>query len=167
MSIAARNSPDWVWCQWAAVLLGATISAVNSWLPTPALLHCTTITAPRLVILDEERAKILADQVDELDQVGGTRNIVVLRCNNVPKGMLSLDAERQAWEKSGSKEVPDVEVGPEDIATIFFTSGTTGMPKGVVGTNRMYVCNIINSMICEFGSPLLRRVRCCSQSSPR
>lgn len=132
------------------MLLGAVISAPNAWLPTDALLHCTTVTTPRLVVIDEERADILADKISELEQVGGTRNIVVLRSSKVPHGMLSLDAERVAWEKSGQMDVPEVEVGPEDLATIFFTSGTTGMPKGVVGTNRNYLSNIINSMVCEF-----------------
>jgi long-chain acyl-CoA synthetase len=41
-------------------------------------------------------------------------------------------------------ELPDVDVGPEDDATIFYTSGTTGHPKGAVGTHRNATTNLMN-----------------------
>jgi len=39
---------------------------------------------------------------------------------------------------------PDVELLPEDDATIFYTSGTTGKPKGAVGTHRNTCSNLMN-----------------------
>ena len=43
--------------------------------------------------------------------------------------------------------MPDVELGPEDDATIFYTSGTTGKPKGAIGTHRNICCNLFASGI--------------------
>ncbi len=40
--------------------------------------------------------------------------------------------------------LPDVGIEPEDDATIFYTSGTTGQPKGAVGTHRNICTNLMN-----------------------
>ncbi len=39
---------------------------------------------------------------------------------------------------------PDVSIEPEDDATIFYTSGTTGKPKGAVGTHRNICTNLMS-----------------------
>ena len=42
-------------------------------------------------------------------------------------------------------ELPEVEIAPDDEATIFYTSGTTGQPKGALGTHRNLCTNIVSS----------------------
>ena len=42
--------------------------------------------------------------------------------------------------------VPDVVVEPEDLATLFYTSGTQGRPKGVLGTHRNICTNLTSLM---------------------
>jgi long-chain acyl-CoA synthetase len=49
------------------------------------------------------------------------------------------------WSKLPLRELPHVAIDPEDDATIFYTSGTTGRPKGALGTHRNYAQNIFTT----------------------
>ena len=44
-------------------------------------------------------------------------------------------------------ELPQTDVGPADLATILYTSGTTGNPKGAMATHRNHVTNLMNTML--------------------
>jgi long-chain acyl-CoA synthetase len=47
-------------------------------------------------------------------------------------------------EPSPDATLPEVVIEPEDDATIFYTSGTTGKPKGAVGTHRNMTTNLMS-----------------------
>jgi long-chain acyl-CoA synthetase len=45
--------------------------------------------------------------------------------------------------------MPSADVGPEDDATIMYTSGTTGKPKGALATHRAVNSNVFNGLSCQ------------------
>ena len=64
-----------------------------------------------------------------------------------PKGDVDLGIPEMAFEElesaiTGLPEPEDVDIGPDDLAEIMFTSGTTGDPKGVMLTHRNLTANI-------------------------
>lgn len=126
---------------WACHLLGGVAVAVNAWLTPEAFYHCVSITEPRALIVDAERAEVLGPKVASLRSLGCS-SLLAARAPAPPAGFEPFVAALEAHEPEA---FPRAEIGPEDDAIIFFTSGTTSLPKGVLSTQRQYLSNRWNT----------------------
>ncbi len=73
----------------------------------------------------------------------GLRKIVVAR-DQAPPVAGQLRFEEVLAASPPEAELPEVALQPEDDATIFYTSGTTGKPKGALGTHRNICSNLMS-----------------------
>jgi long-chain acyl-CoA synthetase len=139
VAIAMRNYPEWVVAFWAAASLGAVIVPLNAWWTGPELAYGLTDSGSKVLLADGDRLERVAAELPRtpVDAVIGTQ------FDRLPPGAVSLD---DVLAEPAGGEVPPVEVGPDDLATIMYTSGTTGRPKGAMGSHRNIGGHVMNAM---------------------
>jgi long-chain acyl-CoA synthetase len=151
VAIAMRNLPEWVVAFWGGIVAGATIVPLNAWWTGEELRYGLADSGASVLVADEERMARLAGHLPGLDGLGvaivaSADRSAPLRTPDGPSGVRT--PMRGFGEFLGAvpdeATPPDVSILPEDDATIFYTSGTTGRPKGAVGTHRNACSNLMN-----------------------
>ncbi len=126
IGIAMRNSPSWIVLYMGILMAGGIATLLNGWWQSEELQAGIDEVECRLVFADAARTRRLAE-VTMAAQVVTIDDVLPL-------------AEAVKQLTSGSdRNVALPEVGPEDLATILFTSGSTGRSKGAVCDHRSVV----------------------------
>ncbi len=149
VAIAMRNLPEWVVAFWAATLAGAVVVPLNAWWTGDELRFALEDSGSVVVVADEERADRLGGGGTALPDL---RAMVVTSEHRHPEPAAptrGVAPEEVSFadalgEVDPHAEAPEIVLEPEDDATIFYTSGTTGRPKGAVGTHRNICTNLMN-----------------------
>ncbi len=141
VALVMRNYPEWPVVFWAVVSIGAVIVPLNAWWTATELGYALADSDARAVFADGERAKLLATIADDLPAL---KNRVVVRPDGDLPGW-------QPWpavlaDPQGEASLPPVTIEPDADATIFYTSGTTGKPKGALATHRNICVNQISGL---------------------
>ncbi len=142
VAVAMRNYPEWVLSYWAIVSLGAACVGMNAWWTTEEMSYGLGDSRPKVLIADGERVERVLPILDDV-RAGGPLDLLTVRYD----GPLPDGAAR--WEDvidaaSAPDELPPAEIDPDDDACIFYTSGTTGFPKGAQLTHRGSVHNLLD-----------------------
>jgi acyl-CoA synthetase (AMP-forming)/AMP-acid ligase II len=133
IAIAMRNCPSWIITYMAVLKAGGIATLINGWWTSDELAHALKLTEPTLVIADESRARRVA-------AAGYSGEIVSLQVDG------PLD-EALAPLLARGTEATLPAVGPDDHATILFTSGSTGKAKGALSTHRAVTTGVYNYTI--------------------
>jgi long-chain acyl-CoA synthetase len=151
VAVVMRNLPEWPVSCFAATLCGAIVTPLNAWWTGAELEYGLSDSGAKILIVDAER---LARVTEHLPNCPALEHIYVTRTGDDfgPEGgnplMHRLDdilGPPDRWATLPEGTLPDVAIDPDDDATIFYTSGTTGKPKGALGTHRNIVSNIMAS----------------------
>jgi len=135
VAIAMRNYPEWMLIYWACVSTGITVVGMNAWWTPEEMEYALQDSEPKVLFLDAERLARLNERPD----MAGSMDLVGVRIPDMPSNMI-------AWSDviAHGGDMPEVDVDPESDACIFYTSGTTGFPKGAQLTQRGCVANLYN-----------------------
>ena len=145
VALAMRNLPEWPVAYFATVSIGAIIVPLNAWWTGAELAFGIENSGSKILVCDHERLDRLSG---DLDKVTTLEKMIVSRAPEASDDYIQLESVIGApttWNTLPDQDLPDVEVKPEDRATIFYTSGTTGQPKGAVGTHRNATTNVFST----------------------
>ena len=131
VALIAHNCTGVFECLFAAWQVGAALMPLN-WRLGPAEIRALIEDGtPSVVIHDEEFGHLLeGSDVPRLARHPGTR-----------------DCPYESLIAAGDGDIVSADLTIDDISTLLYTSGTTGKPKGVIGTFRMMRDTIIHAAL--------------------
>ena len=145
VALASRNLPEWPVVFFAVAVLGAICVPLNAWWTGPELSYGLSNSGAKVLVCDGERLARIEPHLAELPSL---ETIIVSRLAEAPAGVLRLEdliGTSHDWASLSDAGLPSAEIAPDDPATILYTSGTTGKPKGALGTHRNLTTNILSS----------------------
>jgi long-chain acyl-CoA synthetase len=147
VALAMRNLPEWPVAFWGAVLAGAIVTPLNAWWTGPELEYALRDSAASILVADAERYERLRAQ---LPNCAALRKIYVSRTGQDFTGPAAVRLESVTgapddWAKLPPPVLSGVPLAPDDDVAIFYTSGTTGKPKGAIVSHRNIVSNAFNA----------------------
>jgi long-chain acyl-CoA synthetase len=130
VAIAMRNYPEWAMAFAGIVIAGGVSVSMNSWWTEDETDYALRDSGAKVLICDDQRYEHARKTCAEL----GIHVLLV-------RSELPSSAGHDRWETALELGVaaPAVEILPDDDATILYTSGTTGRPKGAVSTHRAVI----------------------------
>lgn len=135
VAIAMRNYPEWMLIYWACACSGIAVVGMNAWWTAEEMAYALTDSAPKVVFLDAERLDRLRERPETADKM----KIVGVR---IPDANADVTPWSDVIAHGGA--MPDITVDPDSDCCIFYTSGTTGHPKGAQLTHRGCIANLFN-----------------------
>jgi len=138
VAIGMRNYPEWIIAFAAITSIGAVAVSLNAWWTTEELAYGLADSGSIVMIADRERIERSAPILGRT----GTIALAVRHPEPLPTSAPNDDGaagpviERIEDVLELGRPMPAVDIDPDDDATILYTSGTTGEPKGAVSTHR-------------------------------
>ncbi|GAA2347937.1 acyl--CoA ligase [Streptomyces kunmingensis] len=140
--IAMRNHPEWQVAFWAAQLAGLVAVPLNAWWTADEFAYALDDCRPGVLLVDGERYERIAAWREGAPEKAPW----VLVFHEEGRDVAGARVERYGELPAADPLLgpPDVDVAPDADATILYTSGTTGRPKGAVATHHAHMGAIAN-----------------------
>ena len=135
VAISMRNYPEWIFAFNAATSIGAIAVAMNSLWLSEEMEFGLKDSGAKVLFADQERLDRLSPVRENLDL-----EVISVRATNQPANTSALE---DLLDGEVSNILPEVDIDPNDPATILYTSGSTGHPKGAVSCHR----NILSALL--------------------
>ena len=137
VAISMRNYPEWIIAFMAVTSVGGIAVAMNALWTPDEMRYGLSDSGARVLFADPERVA----RLKQAEDIPAELATIAVRCDGqVPDGVFDLDSLLSRYPEA---VMPDVTVAPQDDATILYTSGSTGHPKGAVSCHR----NIISALL--------------------
>jgi long-chain acyl-CoA synthetase len=147
VAVLSQNNPEWCVAFWATVGQGAILVGLNGWWKADEILYGLQDSGSTVLVADAKRFERIADRLDEAPELA---HVFLIDASpaDFPAAAGGKVTLHTFDELTGAPtaEFPDTAIEEDDAAVIFYTSGTTGKPKGAISTHRSMVANLQNTM---------------------
>jgi len=142
VAILAPNTPAHLVAHFAMPLLGAPLVSINTRLAPAEIAYILDHCGAKILLLDPELAP-------PLDAILPERR-ALQQVIEIPDGIVAARPGKLAWDTFAADApvlpIENTVQDEEDVISINYTSGTTGMPKGVMYTHRGAYLNAVNQI---------------------
>jgi long-chain acyl-CoA synthetase len=150
VGILSANNPEWSVAFWGAVASGLVAVPLNAWWKAEELEFSLADSGTKVLVCDHRRFEVVRDVLPRLSDL---RAVVVIGEDDSELRAIQtslggrIDLVSFVELVSGGGDLPSVTVDEDDNAAIFYTSGTTGKPKGAISTHRNVIANLQNIIL--------------------
>ena len=133
VAVCGRNSPEWCLAYMASTLIGAIVVPMNSWWTGPELEYGLKDSGSKLIFADAPRFHAVQPYLETLDL-----DVVLIKPSDQERatGFSELYGLLENVAPLSEDEIAALGISPEHDASIMYTSGSTGHPKGVLSSHR-------------------------------
>lgn len=152
VGIIMRNYPEWPLGFYAALSTGAVTTPMNSWWTAEELEYGLSFVGVKIAVVDGQIYERIRGHLERLPDL---KHILIARDSadeiSDPRvhSLSAIVGDPNTWADLPDAGPVGVDLDTDDDATIMYTSGTTGKPKGALATHRAVVSNMFNSMTCS------------------
>ena len=133
VTVCSRNNPEWCLAYMAITMLGAIVVPMNSWWRGSEMSFGIEDSGSKIIFADQER-------IDRLASLEKTVNVQIIAIKPGPQSPYpEIHALIEAGAQGPAFDPAVHPVAPDDDASILYTSGSTGNPKGVLSTHRAII----------------------------
>ena len=146
VAVLSQNNPEWCLTFWATVASNAVLVGLNGWWSTDEILFGLQDSGASVLVADRKRFERIAEHLDEAPDL---RSVLLVDCDPADVGAADDTRVRRfdsLLDRPAPERFPDASIDEGDPAVIFYTSGTTGRPKGAISTHRSMVANLQNTV---------------------
>lgn len=139
VGVLVHNCPQFIEIYFVAAKTGAIFCPYNNHLKQSELKEIIDYSSPKFLFFDRDYEEVIGSLESELSFVECL--VCLQECQQV---------SAESYEKllsRGEVTEPEIDVGEDDMMSMFFTAGTTGSPKGALHTHRHVIVNAITGVI--------------------
>ncbi|KAJ4848293.1 4-coumarateCoA ligase-like 6 [Turnera subulata] len=134
--ILLQNCPEFVFAFMGASMVGAMATTANPFYTPTEIFKQLKSSGAKLIITQSQHVNKLLDSPENMPKIG--QDFKVITTDDPPEKCLHFTVLSGANEG----ELPQVVIDPDDPVALPFSSGTTGLPKGVILTHKSLITSV-------------------------